>query len=286
MRKPQPREVLVTGATGHVGRHVVDGLLAAGVGVRAVTRDPSWTALPDAAGIVQADLSVPGSLEPHLDGVDAAFLAWPFTTAEGAAEVVAALARHVRRIVYLSSMGGHQREPAGAVAFHAEVEHLIEASGAAWTFLRPSGFATNALLWAPQIQAGDVVRWPFASAARSLIDERDIAQVAVRALTSDGHASRRLHLTGPGTLTQDAQVRAIGDALGRPLRFEEIPPQDAREELLAAWGDPAFVDGALTAWARFVAEPEPITSTVELVTGTRARRFRDWAVDHADEFAA
>jgi uncharacterized protein YbjT (DUF2867 family) len=130
------------------------------------------------------------------------------------------------------------------------------------------------------------VRWPYGAAARSLIHERDIAAVAVRALTEDGHAGAQYVLTGPQVLTQVEQVRTIGEVIGRPLRWEEISREAARQQLLAAWGDSSFVDRALAAWAEMVTEPEPVTPTVEEITGAPARTFREWAIDHADAFVS
>ncbi|HEY1818927.1 MAG TPA: nuclear transport factor 2 family protein, partial [Trebonia sp.] len=157
-------------------------------------------------------------------------------------------------------------------------------SGAQWTFLRPTGFAANTLMWADQIRDQGVVRWPYGAAARSLIHERDIAAVAVRALTEGGHVGQRYLLTGPEALTQAEQVRVIGEAAGRPVRWQELAPGEARAQLLAAWGDPGFVDSALTTWADLVTQPEPVTRTVAEITGAPARTFREWAGDHASEF--
>lgn len=270
--------ILVTGATGQVGRQVVAQLLPTGASVRALTRSGS---LPG-AGTVHGDLSNPDSLAPALDGVDTVFLLWPLFTVETAPAVVELIAKHARRLVYLSAMPVRDDV---APMFHAEMERLIAQSGLEWTFLRSGGFATNTLLWAAQIRASGVVRWPYAGAARSLVHERDIAAVAVRALTEDGHAGARYVLTGPSAVTQAAQVQAIGDAIGRTLRYEELPREVAREQLVAAWGDPSAVDGALDYWASLVSAPEPVTSTVEDLTGVPARTFREWAQDHATDFS-
>jgi len=107
--------------------------------------------------------------------------------------------------------------------------------------------------------------------------------LAVRALTEDRHAGTTYNVTGPTALTQIEQLRAIGEAIGRPLRWEEIPPDVARQCLLAGM-PPSTIDGILHAHAAFVTEPEPVTSTVEEVTGRPARAFRDWASDHAADF--
>ncbi len=275
--------ILVVGATGNVGREVVSQLLDVGVAVRAMTRDPDTAELPAGVDVVRGDLSDPVALEARLDGVDAVFLIWPFVAVQQATDlapvVMDAIARHARRIVYLSA---HAAEQPGT--FWAIVEDAIEGSGAEWTFLRPSGFAANTRMWAEQIDRGDVVRWPYGAAARSLIHERDIAAVAVRALIEEGHAGARYVLTGPTTVTQAEQVRAIGQAIGRPLRWEEVPPGAVRDDLAAAIGDASFADGALDAWAGFVEEPELVTSTVQDVTGEPARTFGQWATDHAADF--
>jgi uncharacterized protein YbjT (DUF2867 family) len=274
--------ILVTGATGTVGRQTVSQLLATGAEVRAMTRHPDAARLPGTVDVVAGDLSEPGTFAPALKGVDAVFLVWPFTTAEGAPAVLDAIERETRRLVYLSSAGGQRPDPAGM--FHADMERLIEESRLEWTFLRPSGFASNTRLWAGQIRAGGVVRWPFGAAARSLIHESDIAAVAVRALTDDGHGGEKHLLTGPELLTQAEQVHTIGEAIGRPVRWEEVPPGAVRDGLAAAFGDASFADHALDTWARFVEEPELVTSTVERITGAPARTFREWTSDHADDF--
>jgi uncharacterized protein YbjT (DUF2867 family) len=139
-------------------------------------------------------------------------------------------------------------------------------------------------MWADQIRSGDVVRWSYGEAARSLIHERDIAAVAVRALAEEGHAGARYVLTGPRTLTQVEEVQAIGAAIGRPLSWEELPLDEARAHLTQAFGDRAFAEGALEAWAEFVRRPELVTTTVQEVTGAPARSFAEWAGDHAADF--
>jgi uncharacterized protein YbjT (DUF2867 family) len=276
--------IVVTGATGTVGRQVVMQLSERGVPVRAVTRAPGRAGFPAGVEVVQADLTDPGSLEPHLAGVDSVFLVWPFTSPELAADlgsrVMKGLARQGPSIVYLSAQAAAGRPG----SFWATIERLIEESGVAWTFLRPTGFATNTLMWADQIRSGGVVTWPYGAAARSLIHERDVAAVAVTALTDGRHAGQKYLLTGPEVITQAEQARLIGEAIGRPVRWQELAPEQARQQLVAAWGDPAFADSALATWASLVTEPEPVTRTVEQVTGVPARTFRQWASDHISDF--
>ena len=192
--------VLVTGATGRVGRVVIAQLLDAGVPVRALTRRPAAAGLPAAVEVVSGDLTVPESLDAGLQGVSAVFLVWtaPPTTAPA---VVERLATHARRVVFLSSP--HRtphpffQQPNPLAVLQADIERLIAAAGLASTIIRPGMFASNALLWwAAPIRDGDVVRWPYGAAETAPIDERDIAAVAARALYEDWRAGGDYVLTG------------------------------------------------------------------------------------------
>ena len=285
--------ILVTGATGNVGRQVVSQLLARDVRVRAMARSPESAGLPPQVEVVRGDLTVPTTLDPCLDGVDAVFLVWQAPPASAAA-ALERIASHARRIVFLSNLtvrDGVEQPDIPVTALHAGIERLIEVSGVRWTFLRPGAFAMNARnWWAPQIRAGDLVRWPYPGAVTSPIHEGDIAAVAVRALCEDGHVGAKYILTGPQSLSHREQVQIIGDAIGRPLRFEEIPPEAARREMTKMM--PAFIaDMLLNAWRSVeyagsarIGKPAPVTSTVAEITGVPARSFHDWAVDHAAEF--
>jgi uncharacterized protein YbjT (DUF2867 family) len=275
---------LVIGATGNVGRHVATQLRNAGVTVRALSRDPSSSRLPSGVTAVSGDLTSPDSLRNAAAGADTAFLLWPFLTAQGAQAAVDAIAGQVRRIVYLSAMSVRDGAPPEENGVWGQVEQVIEQSGAEWVFLRAGGFAANTLAWADQIRSGGVVRWVYGEAARSLIHERDIADVAVRALTQGQHAGAKYVLTGPESITQADQARIIGEATGLPVRWAEADPEQIRELFVAATGDPAFADHALAYWASLIKQPEQVTHTVEQLTGAPARTFRDWALEHAGEF--
>jgi len=273
--------ILVTGATGRVGRHVVQGLLEAGVTVRALVRNPLLTGLPDDVVLEQGDIYDPAAVERAASGVDAAFLLWPSYTADGAEEVVTALTQQVSRVVYLSSLNVSDDEPAGSGVW-GEIEVML--AGTDWTFLRPGGFMVNTQEWADEIRTGDVVKMPSAGAGRSLIHERDIAAVAVLALLDDKHIGQTYRLTGPEVLTQTEQIAVLSNATGKPLRVEEQSPAEARQIMSDQGVDPAFIEGALAYWSSLVDSPEPVTDTVESLLGRPALTFRDWAEEHADEF--
>ncbi|MCX5387448.1 NAD(P)H-binding protein [Streptomyces sp. NBC_00083] len=278
-------EILVTGATGNVGRHVVGQLLAAGTAVRALARAPESAALPQGVKVVGGDLAQPDTLRAALAGSDTLFLIWPFLTAERAPAVLKVIAQHARRIVYLSSSGVNEdaeRQTDPINQLHADLERLIERSGMEWTFLRSNTIASNTRGWAEQIRTTHVVRGPDI-AATAVVHERDIAAVAVRALVDDGHAGMKHILTGPQVLSRAEQVHAIGEAIGHPTRFERVSVEVARQQMLADGRPPALVE-ALLASADTRPESNLITSTVEEVTGAPARTFRSWAEEHADDF--
>ena len=281
--------VLVTGATGQIGSEVVSQLRSTGCRIRAMSRHPHSANLPADVEIVRGDLSAVDTLDTCLDGIDSVFLVWMAPLA-AAAPAIARIAAHAKRIVLLTSP--HRtphpffQQPNGLRVIHAGVEQLIESSGLRWTFLRPGPFAINCRnWWALQLRTGDVVRWLYADAATAPVHERDIAAVAVRALCSEEHDGCEHVITGPASLTQREQVQIIGEAIGRPLRFEELSRESAREQMLAMRFPPPAADMLLDAYAAAVGLPALVTSTVLEVTGQPARSFHDWAMDHAGDFA-
>ncbi|KJS55231.1 nucleoside-diphosphate sugar epimerase [Streptomyces rubellomurinus subsp. indigoferus] len=274
-------EILVIGAGGSVGRHVVSELAQGGHAVRALVRDPARSI--EGAATVTGDLSDPATIRAALPGVDRVYLMWPGLPGVDPRPIVDAIAEHATRVVYLSTDVADLADDESPSIFHQEIERLIRRSSLSWTFVRAIDFAGNMLGWADQIRQG-VVRWPYGQARRSLIDERDIAAVAVRALTEDGHAGAKYLITGPESLSHAELARIIGEEAGIEVRWEDLPPEVAREQLTAAWGNAAFVESRLRAWESFTREPERVTDTVDRVLGRPARSFRTWARDNAASF--
>jgi uncharacterized protein YbjT (DUF2867 family) len=276
--------ILVTGATGSVGRHVVAELLAAGHQVRALTRNPEGADIAERAEIVRGDLARPDLLADALSGVHAVYL----MAMGGVAHRVVDVAERsgVQRIVLLSTgdvRDDVERQPDAVAEVHGAFEQAVARSGLQWTFLRPNEFAGNSLQWAPQIRAGDVVRAPYPRACTAPIHERDIAAVAVRALTGDGHHGAKYVLTGPQALTHADQLDMIGAAIGRRLRFQEITAEEAREAMVR-YAPAPIVDAVLGQLAAAVDRPPVLTDVVRATTGRPARTFQEWAREHADDF--
>ena len=287
MTPAQMPPVLVTGATGRVGRAVVDQLLDAGLPVRALARRPSAAGLPPAVEVVAGDLTVPESLDDGLQGVSAVFLVWTAAPATVPA-VVERIASHTSRVVFLSSP--HRtphpffQQPNRLAVLHAEIERQIAAAGLASTIVRPGMFASNTVLWwADAIRNGDLVRWAYGAAETAPIDDRDIAAVAARALYEDGHVGGDYVITGPESLSHAEQVRIIGAAIGRRIQFEELTPDDFRREMAGRFPVPA-VEMLLAAWSATMGLPAFVTANVSEVVGSPARTFRQWAADHAAAF--
>ncbi|MGC4948816.1 SDR family oxidoreductase [Streptomyces sp. DT224] len=280
--------VLVTGATGRIGRVVIDQLLGAGVPVRALARRTEAAAmLPPEVEVFAGDLTVPESLDPALRGAGAVFLVWT-APPRTAAAVVERLAAHVRRVVFLSSP--HQtphpffQQPNPMAELHAGIERLIAATGLESTIIRPGMLASNApAWWAPAIRAGEVVRWPHSAAETAPVDDRDVAAVAARTLCLDGYASSDYVLTGPESMTQAEQVDVIADVLGQRIAFEEMTPDEFRR-LSEGTAPGSVVDMLLAAWSAAVGQPAYITTAVADVLGTAPRTFRQWVADHTTAF--
>jgi uncharacterized protein YbjT (DUF2867 family) len=286
--------ILVTGATGTIGRPLVDALIGEGAKVRAITRDPQAANLPAGVEVAEADPSRPDTIAPFLEGVTALFL-HPRAVGLAAAQLLElARDRGVKRVVALSATNVDDTLDQQPSRYNGdrnkEVEDAAAASGLDWVSLRASSFAIDTLYaWGAQIRAGDLVRYPYASFAEAPIHERDLAGVAAHALRSDAlvaRRGRRLELTGPQSLTQQEMLAIIGEVIGRPLRYQEIPPEVARQGMVERGFPEPFVQALMARYARDAGQPAPVTGEVERVLGRPARTYAEWVADHSAAFRA
>jgi uncharacterized protein YbjT (DUF2867 family) len=275
--------ILITGATGNVGRPLVTQLLARGAKVRAISRHPDTAGLPYGAEVVDADPSRPESLDGCFDGVTAIFL--NARAIKTAASKVLALAKRAGVVRAVALAAGnvdedHVRQPSRWRGdFNAELEQAVIASGLEWVSLRPNEYASNFLgLWAPQLRNGNVIRAPYGASQHAPIDERDIAAVAVEALLTDRLLGQKVPLTGP----RSQSARELADTLAEAL--EEVPPELARQAMLAQGFPEGFVTGYLLLQADAVDRPALVTHTVGEILGRPATDFATWAADHAESF--
>jgi uncharacterized protein YbjT (DUF2867 family) len=275
--------VLVTGSTGNVGGALVEALAAEGARVRALVRDPSKASFPGGVEPVTGDLNRPGDWSAALDGVDGVFLLSGY---DGMTELLArARDAGVRRAALLSGSSVEGDDLDNAVSrYQVRAEADVRASGLEWTFLRPNGFMTNALEWADQIRAGDVVRAPFGGVRVAAIDPADIAAVAARALVHGDLAGRALRLSGPQSLSPRDRVRILGEALGRDLRFDPLSDAETAAQLHATM-PAAYAEAFLSFFALGTLDESVVQPTVRDVLGREPRSFAAWARAHAGLFA-
>jgi uncharacterized protein YbjT (DUF2867 family) len=267
-------KILVTGATGNIGRLVVDELLALGAtDVRALTVDPARAALPPSVEVARGYLGRPETLPAAFAGVHRVYLAPLLDTVEEATRLAAAAG--ARHIVDLAGAAGSSWPP---------IERAVEACGVPWTHLEAGEFMTNAAIWAPQIRAGDVVGDAYPDEANPMIAPADIAAVAARVLVDGAvHEGRSYPLTGPRTLTRRERIEEIGRALGRSLTVETADHDRAVADLVPVMGPHAewYLAGI---GASASTGPRPPTTTVADLTGRPGTAFRTWAEQNADLF--
>ncbi|RII12327.1 NAD(P)H azoreductase [Streptomyces sp. YIM 130001] len=277
--------IVVTGATGNIGRPLTQTLAEAGRQVTAVSRHAA--AVPSGAHHVVADLSEPASLKPALDGAKALFLLLSgdlhAAGADPADIIEEAAAAGVRRVVLLSTLGVVTRPSGRTRIAMRTLEDALRESGLEWAVLRPGGFASNALWWADSVRTRRTVAAPFGDVGVPIIDPADIAAVAAACLLEDRHTGSFYELTGPEVITPRQQTDAIAAALGSPVRFHELTREEAKAGMTRSM--PAeLADDTLD----IIGSPSPaelrVSPDVERVLGRAPHTFADWAARNVAAF--
>jgi uncharacterized protein YbjT (DUF2867 family) len=270
--------IVVTGATGNVGRPLVQALAGSGEQVTAVSR--KVTDVPAGVRSHQADLAEPEGIAPALRGAEALFL---LTSADFMANgnledvVTVVRASGVRRVVLLSSQGvGTRRHP-------SRLEDTVRQSGLERTMLRPGNFDSNALQWAGPVRAQRMVAAPFGDVALPAVDPADIAEVAAVALREPGHEGNVYTLTGPEPISPRQQAAAIGDALGEPVRFVEQSRAQARNQMLGYMPEPV-AEATLGALGAPSAAEQSVSPDAGRLLGRPPRTFAEWAARNIAAF--
>ena len=278
--------ILVTGATGNVGGHVVRALSERGVAVRAFVRDPKR-----AAGVLGPEVELAaGSLEQSLAGVDRVFLACgnsPGQVAFECAAVDAAAAAGVARVVKLSGPDAAVDSPLIFERWHGEIERHLAASGLPRVLLRPRTYMTNLLAYARTVAETGMLFAPAGTAKISFVDPRDVGEAAAVCLTGEGHEGRTYTLTGPEAITFERIAAELSAACGRTITYVSVGDDEARQAMTAA-GLPPMVADAIV--AIFAAQRQgamaDTTGTLRSLLRREPRGIADFARDHAGMFRA
>ena len=279
--------VLVTGATGTVGREVVAQLVAGKHRTRVLVRDPAKARFDSEVEVAVGDFGKPETLARAAEGAERVFA---LSSGPELAEHQGSLARAAKQagakqIVKLSVLGVASGVRNAIVQWHEDAERRIRDSGLAWTFIQPASFMSNSLAWVPMVKSQGKVFAPFGDGKFPPIHPRDIAAVAVKALTTPGHEGKSYPLTGPEALGVADQVRILSEALGKPIQYVPVPDEAARDGMLKTGLPPVLVDALLQMAGMIragkLAEVRP---TVEQVTGRKALTYREWARENAAAF--
>ncbi|MFL6256314.1 MAG: SDR family oxidoreductase [Pyrinomonadaceae bacterium] len=283
--------ILITGATGTTGREVVEELRRLGAkGVRALVRDPARAEFIRAAGFetVAGDFERPETLGAALEGIERALLLTPPTpdTVNQQREfILAAAVAGVRHIVKLSAFGADADAPEGFGKWHGQSENLLKTSGLKWTMLRPNFFMQNLLGQARQIAATGSIYQPVGDARASFVDVRDIAAVAARTLTEEGHDEQTYTLTGPEALSYTEVAAKLSEAAGRSINYVSISPEQFRAGALGA-GLPEWLVTALERLNDIFASGQAaeVTGDVQRIGRKEPNTFEQFARDNAAAF--
>lgn len=278
---------LITGATGDVGSRVVEQLTERGERPRVFVRDlvKAQARFGDRVEVFVGDLGHPSSLRAALEGIDALFLinTGPNIPARDEAAAYAAKTAGVKQLVKLSSLDVEQGLAIGA--WHERGEAAIRASGVSFTFVRPSGFMSNLLAWAPSIKGEGTVRASTGDGRRAFIHSDDIAAVVAKALTSGVYDGQSLPITGPEALTFAEVTTRIGAAIHKPLRFEPISDEEARQRYSRISGSAEETEAHVALW-RAIREGSlaTVNDNVQRVLGRKAVALDQWLNENAGAF--
>ncbi len=275
--------ILVTGATGTIGGEVARQLIAAGIKPRLLVRNPDKAkAFEGKAEIFKGDLDDAASVKKALEGCDHLFLVTSGLDGPRleSATIDAAKAAGIKHVVKLSVLGA-EYEAISFGKWHRANEKKLEASGMQWTFLRPGNFMTNTFMWKDTVKKDSAIYLPVGEGKSALIDPADIGAVAVKALTTEGHAGKTYALTGPVAMSTQEQADVIAKVVGRPVKHVDVPAQAAREGMLKMGLPEKYVDGLLELYAVMKAgQTSTVSPAVEEVLGRKAVSLEQFYAKH------
>jgi uncharacterized protein YbjT (DUF2867 family) len=281
--------LLVTGATGTTGMEVLRALKDRGAEARALVRDETKAHHLRDLGFmpVTGDLGDPRTLGPALEDVERAYLVAPASPMQSELELAfleTAKGAGVKHVVKLSVIGASEEAPGRFARSHGRVERALKESEMAWTLLRATGFMQNTLAWGERVQDGTFYT-PVPDAAFSIVDARDVAEVAALALTGDGHEGKAYGLSGPEAISYRDQAKRLFAAAGREVEVAEVPVEAVKRELVRAGVPPWNAEGLAELFELYASGGATmVTSGVQDALGRPPRDLDTFAADHVEAF--
>lgn len=270
--------ILVTGATGTVGRHIVDQLVKKGERVRAVLRKPEKAHLPESVEVISGNLMSPETLIPAFKDVTSLYLITSSDQADATLETNP-------QVVDLAEKAGIKRIALLTVYGDGAIEQAIKNSNLEWTFVQPVGFMANAIDdWQESIRKDGVARKLGGQNRGAIIHEADIAAVVVEALLNNGHHGNLYTLTGPESISAIEQVGIISKGIGKKIKFEELSEGEMRRDLQEQGHDEESIEFMVQMSKNPPEMGYTVLPTVEEVTGSPAKTFADWVSEHKNVF--
>lgn len=281
--------ILITAATGQVGREAINGLIATGAPLRALVRDPARAGMPAGVEVVQGSFEDDASLARALDGVATMLLAGrdsPEAVAQHRRVLAQARRAGVRHIVKLSAIGASAQSPVALMREHHEVDEDILHGPAAWTLLKPHLYLQNLLRAVDAVRRDGLLSAPMGESRFPLVDTRDVGAAAAAVLRDPAaHAGKTYNLTGPAACGYDDVAAAMASVAGRAVKYEAVPPQTYEARLLAA-GLPAWRAYDLAHIASAYAPADNIVSPdIAMPLGHAPRSLATFMEDHRALFS-
>lgn len=283
--------ILITGATGNNGSEIVKQLLTTGLPVRALVRDSKKAnSLPSLVEIVEGDFAQPDTLERALAGVEKALLlssVHPQQVEFQGNFINAALQSGVKHIIKFSMFGADANSPFLLAQWHGQTEKQLEASGINWTHLRPNDLMQNMQRFTATIQDQGTINLPLQNGRVSMVDLRDVAAVAVKALTESGHEGKIYEITGAEALSYNDVAQKLSTAIGHQIRFVNISPETAKIGMIQSGMPEWAADMMITLYTQESKDSNAkVTNTVYEVTGKAPNTFDQFAQEFASSLTS
>jgi len=278
-------KILVTGATGTIGSFVCEQLKEVNADFIALVRSEEKAKPLNKKGIntVIGDFSDVASLENALTGIDRVFLlsvTSPESPKLQGNLIKIAKEKGIKHIIKVSALGTSLDSKFGIGRYHAMTEKDIRESGIPFTFLQPHSFMQNLIFESAAIKEQSTIYAPMGDGKIGMVDARDIAAVAVKALTEEGHEGKTYVLTGPEAISYYDIANVLTRVLGKEIKYVPVTSEVAHKGMLDS-GMPEWLADDLTGLNLVFAagKASDISPDVEEVTGRKAHSIKDFVSD-------